>query len=126
MFDNIRKKWLQLTPEEWVRQHVVNYFTAHLKYPEALISLEKEIELNGTKKRYDIVVYNKNLKPVMIVECKSPSVELSQEVAEQASRYNLILNVEYVFITNGITDQLYKRGVIATKLPGFDEFLGDA
>jgi len=124
VFDAIRKKWLQLTPEEWVRQHVVNYFIIQQKYPSSLISLEKEIELNGIKKRYDVVVYTKELKPFIIVECKAPGVELSQEVLEQASRYNLILNVDYVFITNGLKDQLYKGGVIANELPAFDEFLG--
>ncbi len=121
VFDAIRKKWLQLTPEEWVRQHVVNYFITQQKYPASLISLEKEIELNGIKKRYDVVVYTKELKPFMIVECKAPSIELSQEVLEQASRYNLILNVDYVFITNGLNDQLYKAGVITNNLPSFNE-----
>lgn len=122
VFDAIRKKWLQLTPEEWVRQHVVNYFITHQKYPASLISLEKEIELNGVRKRYDVVVYNKKLQPFIIVECKAPGVELSQEVLEQASRYNLILNVDYVFITNGLNDQLYKSGAITNDLPRFDEF----
>jgi hypothetical protein len=121
VFDAIRKKWLQLTPEEWVRQHVVNYFITQQKYPASLISLEKEIELNGVKKRYDVVVYTKELKPFIIVECKAPGVDLSQDVLEQAARYNLILNVEYVFITNGLKDQLYKGGSIANNLPSFDE-----
>lgn len=125
VFDGIRKKWLQLTPEEWVRQHVVDYFITHQKYPASLISLEKEIELNGVKKRYDVVVYTKELRPFIIVECKAPTVELSQEVLEQASRYNLILNVDYVFISNGLSDQLYKGGSIINDLPHFDEFPGN-
>ncbi|MBK7309303.1 MAG: type I restriction enzyme HsdR N-terminal domain-containing protein [Sphingobacteriaceae bacterium] len=76
-----------------MRQHVVNYFITQQKYPASLISLEKEIELNGVKKRYDVVVYTKELKPFIIVECKAPGVDLSQDVLEQAARYNLILNV---------------------------------
>jgi hypothetical protein len=125
VFDAVRRKWLQLTPEEWVRQHVVNYFIHHFNYPASLISLEKEIELNGLKKRYDVVVYTKQLKPFMIVECKAPGVELSPEVLDQASRYNLTLNVEYVFITNGLKDQLYKSGNIASELPAYNEFAGE-
>ncbi|MBK6521214.1 MAG: type I restriction enzyme HsdR N-terminal domain-containing protein [Sphingobacteriaceae bacterium] len=80
VFDAIRKKWLQLTPEEWVRQHVVNYFITQQKYPASLISLEKEIELNGVKKRYDVVVYTKELKPFIIVRMQSSGVDLSQEM----------------------------------------------
>lgn len=121
VFDFIRKKWLQLTPEEWVRQHVVNYFIHHCNYPPALISLEKEIELNGTSKRYDVVVYTKDLKPVIIVECKAPGVELSPEVLDQAARYNLKLNVDYVLITNGLKDQIYKAGRITNALPTYSE-----
>lgn len=124
VFDTIRKKWLQLTPEEWVRQHVVNYLITHHQYPASLISLEKEIELNGMKKRYDVVVYTKQLKPFLIVECKAPGVELSPEVLDQVARYNLKLNVEYVFITNGLKDQVYKEGASVSALPSFNDILG--
>ncbi|MBK7818729.1 MAG: type I restriction enzyme HsdR N-terminal domain-containing protein [Sphingobacteriaceae bacterium] len=93
--------------------------------PHHLSLWRKEIELNGIKKRYDVVVYNKQLQPFIIVECKAPGVELSQDVLEQASRYNLILNVEYVFITNGLNDQLYKAGTMINDLPRFDEFSGN-
>lgn len=124
VFDTIRKKWLLLTPEEWVRQHVVNFFITYYNYPASLISLEKEIELNGIKKRYDVVVYTKELKPFIIVECKAPGVDLTAEVLDQAARYNLILNVEYVFITNGLQDQIYKKGSIVGSLPAYQEFSG--
>ena len=123
VFDTIRKKWLLLTPEEWVRQHVVNYLITEKKYPAALISLEKEIELNGTKKRYDIVVYSKDLKPNIIIECKAPEIELSEQVLEQAQRYNLTLNVNYIFITNGKMDAVYCDGKLLTNLPAYDELL---
>ena len=124
VFDAIRRKWLLLTPEEWVRQHVVNFFITQYNYPASLISLEKEIELNGIKKRYDVVVFTKELKPFIIVECKAPGVDLSQDVLEQAARYNLKLNVEYVFITNGLKDQMYKGGSVVSKLPAYHEFPG--
>lgn len=120
VFDTIRKKWLLLTPEEWVRQHVINYLIIEKKYPASLISLEKEIELNGAKKRYDIVVYSKDLKPEIIIECKAPEIALSQEVLEQALRYNLILDVNYVFITNGKMDAIYHQGKLLNELPDFN------
>jgi hypothetical protein len=121
IFDNVRKKWLVLTPEEWVRQHVVNYLISAHNYPASLISIEKVVELNGQKKRYDLVVLTKKLKPLIIVECKAPTVELSQEVLEQAARYNLTLKVPYVLITNGLNDQLYKDGKITADFPALGE-----
>lgn len=107
VFDNIRKKWLVLTPEEWVRQHTVNYLTEVKKFPATLIALEKEIELNGTKRRCDIVVYSKDLKPFIIIECKAFEIDLSQAVLDQALRYNLVLSVPYIMITNGLADAIY-------------------
>jgi len=104
IFDPIRKKWYVLTPEEWVRQHVLNYLIEVKKYPLSLISVEKEISLNDLKKRYDIVVYKKDFSPFIIVECKAPFVELDVTTIEQAQRYNLILKANYLMITNGISD----------------------
>jgi hypothetical protein len=104
---------------------VVNYFIHHCNYPASLISLEKEIELNGMKRRYDVVVYTKQLKPLIIVECKAAGVDLSPEVLDQASRYNLKLNVEYVFITNGLKDQIYKDGNITNELPAYNELTSE-
>ena len=124
VFDVIRKKWLLLTPEEWVRQHVVNYLIHEKAYPLALISLEKEIELNGNKKRYDIVVYTKQLTPEIIIECKSPEIPLSEKVLEQALRYNLILNVNYVFITNGLNDFTYHKNGTINDLPSYHDLFG--
>jgi len=124
VFDAIRKKWLLLTPEEWVRQHVVNYLIHEKGYPLSLISLEKEIELNGNKKRYDIVVYTKQLTPEIIIECKSPEIPLSEKVLEQALRYNLILNVNYVFITNGLNDFTYHNNGLISNLPSYHDLFG--
>ncbi len=104
VFDEVRKKWLVLSPEEWVRQHLINYLKEHKKVPLSLISVEKEVNLNNTRKRYDVVVYNTQLQPVLLIECKAPEVELSQTTVEQALRYNLILGVKYLLLSNGISD----------------------
>lgn len=101
VFDAIRKTWLLLTEEEWVRQNFVAYLVKQLRYPETLIALEKEIALNGLKKRFDILVYNKQHQPWMLVECKAPEVSLSEDVLQQALRYNITVPVCYIVITNG-------------------------
>ena len=101
IFDAIRKIWLLLTDEEWVRQSFVNYLTTQLKYPSAVIAIEKEILLNDLKKRFDILVYDKEHKPWMLVECKEPKVNLSDDVLQQVLRYNISVPVEYIVITNG-------------------------
>src|SRR5687768_11971370 len=89
IFDSIRKIWLLLTEEEWVRQNFLNYLIATLKYPSALIALEKEIMLNDLKKRFDILVYNSSHQPWMMVECKASSIKLSEDVLQQLLRYNI-------------------------------------
>lgn len=101
IFDVIRKAWLLLTEEEWVRQNFVNYLIAGLSYPSTVIALEKEIVLNELKKRFDILVYNNEHKPWMMIECKAPEVALSEEVLQQALRYNISVPVEFIVITNG-------------------------
>lgn len=104
VFDEIRKKWIVLTPEEWVRQHLLNYLREDKKVPASLISVEKEMNLNNTKKRYDAVVYNTEAKPVLLIECKAPDVEITQSALEQTLRYNLILGVNFLLITNGLKE----------------------
>lgn len=101
VFDIIRKKYVVLTPEEWVRQHIIHYLISDHKFPKALISVEKQLLLNGLSKRTDIVLYNRNASPILIVECKSPDVPLSQAVVDQAARYNLTLRVPWLWVTNG-------------------------
>lgn len=108
IFDVIRKKFVVLTPEEWVRQHVIHFLTKHKKFPAALIAIEKQLILNNTKRRADIVVYKNNLNPLLIVECKAPEIEISQMVVEQAQRYNLTLKVPVIFITNGCKHHLFR------------------
>lgn len=102
IFDEFRKKYIVLTPEEWVRQHFVHFLKNQKKYPPSLIALEKQLTINGLKKRTDIVVYNQNGLPHIIVECKAPSVAISQAVFDQIARYNLKLNANYLIVTNGI------------------------
>ena len=101
IFDAIRRVWLPLTEEEWVRQNFVQYLVQVLNYPSALIAIEKEISLNDLKKRFDILVYDRNLKPWMLVECKAPAILLSESVLEQVLRYNMSVPVTYLIITNG-------------------------
>ena len=101
IFDAIRKRWLVLTPEEWVRQNIVAYFTTTLQYPKEAIAVEKEIVVNGLKKRFDVVVYDSNHQPWMLVECKAPQVYLNELVLQQALRYHLALPVQWIVITNG-------------------------
>ena len=101
VFDAIRKKWLLLTDEEWVRQNFVQYLIAGMQYPAPLIALEKSLLLNDLKKRFDILVYNAAHQPWMLVECKAPQVTLDDAVLQQVLRYNISIPVPYLIITNG-------------------------
>ena len=109
IFDAIRKTWLLLTEEEWVRQNFVSYLTSTLHYPSTVIALEKEISLNELKKRFDILVYDKQHQPWMLIECKEPKVNLSEEVLQQVLRYNISVPVQYIVITNGNTTVGWKK-----------------
>ncbi len=101
IFDETRKRWVTLTPEEWVRQNFLQYLLQVKGYPASLIAVEKEISLGELKKRFDIVVHDKQAGACMIVECKEPGVALDQKVLEQVLRYNIALRVPYLVITNG-------------------------
>ena len=101
IFDEVRKRWVILTPEEWVRQNFLQYLIYIKKYAATLIAIEKEIKLGDLKKRFDIVVYNTNLKPWMIIECKEMNVDLNKQVLHQVLRYNISMQVPYLVITNG-------------------------
>lgn len=101
IFDTIRKKWLVLTPEEWVRQNFIQYLIQVKKYPLSLIAIEKEITLGELKKRFDILIYDKNHKPWMMIECKAMEIKLDETVLEQALRYNISVPVKYLVLTNG-------------------------
>lgn len=102
IFDIVRKKFVILQPEEWVRQNCVHYLTDSKKFPKSLINVEKELIINGLKKRYDIVVYNSDGSIHLLVECKSPSIVINQETFDQIARYNLELKASYLMVTNGL------------------------
>ena len=102
IFDNLRKKYFVLTPEEWVRQHFVKFLIEEKKYPVSLIALEKELTLNNRKKRTDIVIFDKQGNPDIIVECTAPRIKISQATFDQIARYNLKLKAKYLVLTNGI------------------------
>ena len=101
IFDALRKKWLLLTPEEWVRQNFVQYLIKTKNYPSSLIALEKEIQLGELKKRFDILVYDNNHQPWMMIECKAEEVKLNEDVLQQVLRYNISVPVQFIVITNG-------------------------
>jgi len=100
IFDEIRKKWIVLTPEEWVRQNFIQYLLQIKKYPSSVIAVEKEIKLGELKKRCDIVVYKEH-QPWMIIECKEQTIPLNDAVIGQVLRYNISLKVEILVVTNG-------------------------
>jgi len=102
IFDIIRKKYIVLTPEEWVRQHMVHYLMEEKQYPISLIAVEKKLTINKLTKRTDILVFNTDGLPEIIVECKAPSVKITQASFDQIARYNLKLKANYLIVTNGL------------------------
>lgn len=102
IFDVIRRRYVALTPEEWVRQHFVHFLIAHKGYPSALMANEVLLNLNGTKKRCDTVLYARDLSARMIVEYKAPHIEITQAVFDQIARYNIVLKVDYLVVSNGM------------------------
>jgi len=102
IFDDIRNKFVILQSEEWVRQHFIQYLIHEKQYPKLLLSVEKEMSINKNKFRADVVAYNNQLKPILIVECKAPNVKIEQIVFEQIATYNILHRVEYLVVTNGL------------------------
>jgi hypothetical protein len=125
IFDVIRKKFVVLTPEEWVRQHFVNYLIQHLQYPKSLIKIEGGLTFNQMQKRSDIVVFDRSAKPWMVIECKAPTLILSEETLHQAAVYNSKLKAMYLTITNGmtslcsLTDWIENRTILLEEMPTF-------
>jgi hypothetical protein len=123
IFDDIRKKFVILTPEEWVRQHVVKYLLTEKNYPVSLTNVEKVIKVNNLVKRYDVVVYNSDGSIFLLVECKAPHIKITQETFDQIAQYNLTLKAEYLMLTNGINhyycimDFINQRYVFLEELP---------
>ena len=108
IFDPARKKYVALTPEEWVRQHLIHYLKKDRNYPLGLMMIEKEFKYNTLSKRADIIVCNRNGEPLLMAECKSADVEITQSVFDQAMRYNLKMAVKTVILSNGINHFCFK------------------
>lgn len=106
IFDDIRKKFVVLQPEEWVRQHVVKFLINEKKYPKTLINVEKQLTVNGLTKRYDIVIFHPNGNINVLIECKAPKIVIDQTTFDQIARYNLQLQADYLMVTNGL-DHFY-------------------
>jgi hypothetical protein len=102
LFDEIRKTWVKITPEEWVRQNFIQWLILEMKYPSAMIAVEKELTLGELKKRFDALIYNRDHEPWMMIECKAPEVDLSEKTIMQILRYNMAIPVPYLVITNGL------------------------
>ena len=102
IYDEVRRKWIAITPEEWVRQHFVHYLKNEKAVPLGLMAVEMGLHIHGLSRRADLVVYNSEGKPSLIVECKAPSINLSSETFSQAAMYNIQLRVPYLIVTNGL------------------------
>ena len=127
IFDPLRKRWLMLTPEEWVRQNFVQYLIRQKKYPAALIAMEKVIMLGELKKRFDILVYDRNHRPWMMIECKSPAIKMDEAVLHQLLRYHISVQTGYLVITNGTYaygwEKENKRLKLIRDLPKWQELI---
>jgi len=126
IFDPIRKKFVRLHPEEWVRQHTLKYLIETKEYPISLINVEKEIKLKNTRKRYDIVVFNSDGSIFLVIECKSYNIGVTQGAFDQIARYNLELQASFLMVTNGLShyyctlDYEQKRYRFLQELPDFN------
>ena len=127
IFDNIRKKYVVLTPEEWVRQHYIYFLIEEKGYPRSLIALEKQLVINNRKKRTDILIFNTSGNPQIIVECKAPSIKITQATFDQIARYNLKLKANYLIVTNGLDHYYCKMDfekesyIFLTEIPSYKE-----
>lgn len=130
IFDEIRRKFVALTPEEWVRQHFINYLVNDRKYPRGLLAVEHPLVINKVNHRADIVAFNNQSKPLVVVECKAPEVAINQNVIQQISRYNILLKAPILILTNGIVhfcvriDFEKKTTLTLDSVPFFQELNG--
>jgi len=129
IFDEIRKKFILLTPEEWVRQHTLHYLVQDNKYPKSYINVEKLIKINTLNKRYDIVVFQPNGSIFLLIECKAPEVAITQKTFDQIARYNLELKAKYLMVTNGLNHYLCqmdienKKNIFLSEQPQYENLL---
>jgi len=130
VFDPFRSKYLVLTPEENVRQHFAQYLIQEKGFPAALMMTEYSLSLNTMKKRCDIIVFNTSRQPVLLVECKSPDVNITQDVFDQVARYNIVFRVNYLIVSNGLKHYCCKvnfdsgRIDFLSEIPAYDSFKG--
>lgn len=123
IFDEVRRVFIVLTPEEWVRQHIIHYLVCYKAYPKTLIAVEKEIDLNGLRRRFDLVCYRRDTSPFLLVECKAPTITITQKVYDQALNYNHIIQAPYVALSNGIDHHCFAlREGQFVRLADFPEF----
>ncbi|WP_316747351.1 type I restriction enzyme HsdR N-terminal domain-containing protein [Pedobacter gandavensis] len=127
IFDEVRKKHLVLTPEEWVRQHFIQYLILIKKFPKTLIQIEGGLNLNQLRKRSDIVIFNTSGERIMVIECKAPAIKITQAVFDQASRYNSVHKAKWLVVTNGLMhcyatiDHLAERFQFIEELPEYQQ-----
>lgn len=129
VFDILRKKYITLTPEEWVRQHFIHFLVEHKGYPAALLANEIQLKVGDKTLRADSVLYSRELKPRMIIEYKAPHICINQKVFDQISIYNMLLHVDYLMVSNGLQhyickmDYLGKKYLFLEDIPSYDELL---
>jgi hypothetical protein len=127
IFDFLRRRFVALTPEEWVRQHFVHYLTEHKDYPPALLVNEAELRVGDKRLRCDTVLYNKELAPRMIIEYKAPHIRLQQKTFDQVSVYNLLLHADYLVVSNGLQhyccrmDYVHHTYMFLKEIPAYTE-----
>lgn len=121
IFDQVRKKWLLCTPEEWVRVHVVSYLIETKGYPASWMRVEQELRVFGTRKRFDLVVVDAAMKSHILVECKAPSVPINQKTFDQITRYNLELQCPYLMVSNGLNHYFCKMNFEENSLTWIEE-----
>jgi len=127
ILDVIRRKYVALTPEEWVRQHFVHFLIDVKKVPSSLIAVEKSLRLNRLGKRTDIVVYDNKLQPLLIIECKAPAIKITQDTFDQIARYNMTIQADFLVVTNGldhfscIIDHENQSYSFLADVPAYDE-----
>jgi hypothetical protein len=125
IFDEIRKKFVILTPEEWVRQHVIQFLIQEKGYPKHLIAVEKQLKINDLVKRFDILVYDSQAKPLVLVECKAPKITINQATFDQIAQYNMEVDATYLMLTNGLNhyyclmDTQLEKYEFLSELPDF-------
>jgi hypothetical protein len=131
IFDPVRHKFVTLTPEEWVRQHLIAYLVNIKGYPVSMIGVEKQLLLNKLPKRFDLVVFGRNANPFLLVECKAPGVEITEKTFDQAARYNMLLQADYFIITNGLEhytcrlDYENRHYIFIEEIPPFGRIPGE-